>query len=188
LDRLKCQPQNIYNIDETGVTTTQKPRKVIAVKGTKQVGAITSQERGTLVTVCLAVNAIGNAIPPFFVFPRKNFHPHFIRDVPPSCDGSGNKSGWMQNNDFLWFMKHLVKFAKPTEENLVVVIMDNHSSHMNDPVFQYCKENFISVLSFPPHTSHKLHPLDRTVFGPLKIKLLFLIFYKMSIFKYMSLL
>lgn len=170
LDRLKCQPQNIYNIDETGVTTTQKPSRVIAVKGTKQVGAITSQERGTLVTVCLAVNAIGNAVPPFFVFPRKNFQPHFVRDGPPGCDGSGNKSGWMQDEDFLLFMKHFAKFAKPSKENPVVTILDNHSSHINIPVIQYCKKNFISILSFPPHTSHKLQPLDRTVFGPLKIK------------------
>lgn len=170
LDRLQYQPQNIYNIDETGVTTTQKPGRVIAEKGTKQVGSITSQERGTLVTVCLAVNAIGNAVPPFFVFPRKNFQPHFIRDGPPGCDGSGNKSGWMQDEDFLLFMKHFAKFAKPTQENPVVVIMDNHSSHISVPVIQFCKVNFISVLSFPPHTSHKLQPLDRAVFGPFKTR------------------
>lgn len=51
------------------MTTTQKPSRVIAVNGTKQVESTTSQERGTLVTVCLAVNAIGNAVPAFFVFP-----------------------------------------------------------------------------------------------------------------------
>lgn len=163
--------KNLYNIDETGVTTTQKPSRVITVKGTKQVGSITSQERGTLVTVCLAVNAIGNAVPAFFVFPRKNFQPHFVRDGPPGCDGSGNKSGWMQDEDFLLFMKNFTKFAKPSQENPVVVILDNHSSHINVPVIQFCKENFISILSFPPHTSHKLQPLDRSVFGPFKTKL-----------------
>jgi transposase len=61
MDRYRFEPQNIYNVDETGLTTVQKPSKIIAEKGTKQVGSITSQERGTLVTMCLAVNAIGNA-------------------------------------------------------------------------------------------------------------------------------
>lgn len=98
-----------------------------------------------------------------------------MSDGPPGCDGSGNKSGWMQDEDFLLFMKHFTKFAKPTEQNPVVVIMDNHSSHINIPVIQYCKENFISVSSYPPHTSHKLQPLDRTVFGPFKINLILLL-------------
>ncbi|KAG5859611.1 hypothetical protein JTB14_033738 [Gonioctena quinquepunctata] len=35
----------------------------------------------------------------------------------------------------------------------------------NSPVF---KENGITLMSFPPHGSHKLQPLDRSVFGPFK--------------------
>lgn len=170
LDRWQFKPGNIYNIDETGVTTSQRPHKVIAEKGTKQVGSITSQERGTLVTICLAVNAIGNAVPPFFVFPRKNFKQHFIRNGPTGCSGSANKSGWMQENDFLLFMQHFTKFVKPSEENRVLVIIDNHSSHISLPVINFCRENFIAILSFPPHTSHKLQPLDRSAFGPFKTK------------------
>jgi hypothetical protein len=30
------------------------------------------------------------------------------------------------------------------------------------------KENGIVMLTLPPHTLHKLQPLDRTVFGPYK--------------------
>jgi len=56
-------------MDETGVTTVQK---VLARRGHKQVGAVMSGERETLVTVACAVNALGNAIPPHFVFPRGN--------------------------------------------------------------------------------------------------------------------
>jgi hypothetical protein len=51
-------------MDETGVTTVQKPSKVVAQKGLKQIGAVTSQERGTLVTVVVAINALGNSAPP----------------------------------------------------------------------------------------------------------------------------
>lgn len=69
LDRYKFEAKDIYNIDETGVTTVQKPNRVVARKGIRQVGALTSGERGTLVTVTIAINAIGNAIPPFFIFP-----------------------------------------------------------------------------------------------------------------------
>ena len=36
------------------------------------------------------------------------------------------------------------------------------------PAYNFCRTNGITMLSFPPHTSHKLQPLDLTVFGPLK--------------------
>ena len=47
--------------------------KVIAGKKDKQVRKITSAERGIQVTMLAAVNAIGNAISPFIVFPRVHF-------------------------------------------------------------------------------------------------------------------
>ncbi len=59
-----------WNCDESGFTTVQRPTRIIASKGRKQIGAVTSAERGTLVTVALAVSSIGTSIPPFFVFPR----------------------------------------------------------------------------------------------------------------------
>ena len=31
-----------------------------------------------------------------------------------------------------------------------------------------CKNNGVVILSFPPHCSHELQPLDRSVYGPLK--------------------
>jgi RecA-family ATPase len=58
IDRYGFQPGEFWNIDETGVTTVQKPSNVVAQKGLKQIGAVTSQERGTLVTVVVAINAL----------------------------------------------------------------------------------------------------------------------------------
>lgn len=49
--RYKFGPQDMWNMDKTGVTTVHKPDKVVACKGFKQVGRIASAERGTLVTV-----------------------------------------------------------------------------------------------------------------------------------------
>lgn len=46
--------------------------------------------------------------------------------------------------------------------------MDNHESHITIAAVAYCKENGVVLLTFPPHCSHKLQPLDRGVYGPLK--------------------
>lgn len=38
----KFQPQSIFNIDETGVTTVHVPGRLIAEKGSKEVSKVTS--------------------------------------------------------------------------------------------------------------------------------------------------
>lgn len=102
-------PNDIFNVDETGCTTVQKPGKVLAEKGVKQVGAITSAERGQLVTICCAVSASGNAIPPMFIFPRVHFKEYFLRDGPPGSVGTAYPSGWMTSENFMVFLRHFVK-------------------------------------------------------------------------------
>lgn len=49
----------------------QNPEKIVARMGVKQVDAVTSAERGTYITLACAVNALGNSIPPMFIFPWK---------------------------------------------------------------------------------------------------------------------
>ena len=81
-----------YNIDESGLTTCHKPSKIIAEKGVKQIKKVTSVKRGELVTICVGVNALGNSIPPFFVFPRVHFKNHMFNDVPVGSEGSAHPS------------------------------------------------------------------------------------------------
>ncbi|KAK9712112.1 hypothetical protein QE152_g25046 [Popillia japonica] len=64
-------PERIYNLDETGTTTVQNPKKTIATKGIKQVNHCTSGERGELVTTCAIVSAIGTY--------RVSHFGHFVR-------------------------------------------------------------------------------------------------------------
>jgi DDE superfamily endonuclease len=168
MDRYKFEPMNIWNMDETGVTTVSKPAKIVAERGTKQVGAITSAERGSLVTLAVAVNVLGSSTPPMFIFPRVKFYDHFIRDGPVGAIGTANKSGWMTEVEFCVFMRHFVKYAKPSTETPVLLLLDNHSSHLSIEAINYAKEHSIVMLSFPPHCSHRLQPLDRSVYGPFK--------------------
>ncbi|KAJ8359376.1 hypothetical protein SKAU_G00159010 [Synaphobranchus kaupii] len=168
LQRHSFLPKNIWNVHETGVTTVQVPDKIIARKGLKQVGAMTSAERGSLVTVVAAVNAKGNMIPPMFIFPRKNVRPHFIQAAPCGSIGAANGSGWMQEKEFVVFLQHFVSQTRATPTNKVLLLLDNHSSHCSIPAIQHYKEHGIILLTFPPHCSHKLQPLDLSVFGPLK--------------------
>lgn len=162
------EPKDIWNMDETGITTVQVPGKIVSKRGVKQLGAMTSAERGTLTTMALAVNAQGNSIPPLFIFPRKKFKPFMINGGPPGCIGTANGSGWMQEEDFLVFLQHFVRHTHPTPQSQVILLLDNHGSHLSLQGIDFCRQHGVVLLSFPPHCSHKLQPLDRSVYGPLK--------------------
>lgn len=49
------------------------------------------------------------------------------------------------------------------------MILDNHLLHLSNEGVNFCHSNAIVLLSLPPHCSHKMQPLDRTVYGPLKV-------------------
>ncbi|XP_023240420.1 uncharacterized protein LOC111638880 [Centruroides sculpturatus] len=168
LDKYKFPPSRIYNLDETGVTTVLKPKKIIAKKGTKQVGAIVSAERGSLVTVELAANALGHTVPPMFIFPRLKYKDLFIKGGPPESIGAGNSSGWMTATEFLIYMDHFIKHTRPSPSDPVLLLLDNHQSHVDINVVEKAKSNSIVMLSFPPHCTHRLQPLDVGVNAPFK--------------------
>lgn len=168
LEKYKFENKDIWNVDETGVQTVQRPNKIVAEKGVRQVGKATSAERGQTVTMVLAVSAIGNSVPPMFVFPRVFFKDHFVNNGPPGCIGTAYPSGWITSESFLKFIKHFHGHVRSTKENPCLLVLDNHESHLSIEVLNFCKENGIVMVSFPPHTSHRLQPLDRSVYGPFK--------------------
>ncbi len=50
----------------------------------------------------------------------------------------------------------------------MLLLLDNHWSHLSVAGIDFCLSNGIVLLSFPPHCSHHLQPLDWSFFGPLK--------------------
>ncbi|XP_033213376.1 uncharacterized protein LOC117170605 [Belonocnema kinseyi] len=156
LSRDELTASCIWNLDGTGVSTVSKPSEIIAEKGKRTFGSITSGERGTNVTLIAAVSASGRSIPPMFIFPRKKFQEHFIRDGTPECIGAGNKSGWVTDEEFFIFMQHFIKHVKPTKDEPVFILLDNHSSHISVKTLDLAKDNGICMLTFPPYFSHKL--------------------------------
>ena len=168
MDANQFQPEDIYNCDETGCTTVQSPKQVVTEQGRKQVGSITSSERGELVTVVYAVSASGNVIPPLFIFPRVNYKDHFIRGAPPGSVGFATRSGWINEDIFLEYLQHIIRNTRCSPDHKILVIMDNHDSHISLKAIDMAKANGIVLLTIPPHTSHRLQPLDRSVYGPFK--------------------
>jgi len=158
----------MWNMDESGLTVVHKPARIIAQKGQKQVGKITSGERGSTVTIMCSMNAQGRHLPPFMIFPRKNMNDHLLVGSPSGTVGVATDSGWTDNTVFLKWLQHFVEHVKPTITKKVVLFIDGHTSHKTFAAVEFARANGIEMVSFPPHTTHKLQPLDKCYFGPLK--------------------
>ena len=163
----KFGPDMIFNLDDTGIATVQNIPKVIAARGLKQVGQITAAERGTLVTVCCCVTAVGKSLPPVMIFSRVHYKDHMIKGAPPGTLGLATQSAWMNAELFPRVLDHSIKQMGCSIQNPAVLFMDNHDCHLGNDIIEMARANGLSTITFPPHTSHKLQPLDVTVYGPL---------------------
>ncbi|KAF2883719.1 hypothetical protein ILUMI_22447 [Ignelater luminosus] len=158
----------IFNLDESGVTTAHKPRKILAEKGSKQVNQCTSAGRGALVTICSIVSAAGTYLPPALVFPRKYFKAHMLVGAPAGSLGLANPSGWMTSDLFIQVLDHFIKFTNSCSENPTLLIYDNHESHISLATVEKPRKFGVNILTLPPHCSHRIQPLDVSVFRPFK--------------------
>jgi hypothetical protein len=87
--------------------------------------------------------------------------------IPAGSIGEANESGWMDNQTFSNFIKHFTTYAKPSIGEKIILLLDNHKSHLSLYTIDFCRENGSSLV-FSPHTSHKLQPLDGGVIGSFK--------------------
>jgi len=87
---------------------------------------------------------------------------HWRLPAPLGSGSSGhsNASGWTCEN-FPQFLQRYVTHVR-------LLLFDNHHSHVNLDVFNYAKDNYITLVSFAPHCSHELQPLDKSVYGLFK--------------------
>jgi hypothetical protein len=75
----------------------------------------------------------------------------------------------MTDENFFKSLKHFHGFVKSTITNPIILTLDNHVSHLHyEAKTKFAKENGIILLTFPPHCSHALQPLDVCVYSPFK--------------------
>lgn len=71
-EELFNKPENIWNMDKTGLQLNNVASKVLATKGSKPVWSITSSEKGEIITVIACCNAEGNILPSVCIMKGKN--------------------------------------------------------------------------------------------------------------------
>ncbi|XP_039296637.1 tigger transposable element-derived protein 1-like [Nilaparvata lugens] len=160
------KPSQIWNVDETGLTYVVKPNKIVCQIGKKYVYKRTYGERGQTQTVIGCASADGSFLPPFVIFKgvrwdealKNGSLPHSITRLSPK--------GWITSALFLEWFKFSIESIGP--QRPVLLLMDSHSSHIGPEIISLAKENSVFLMTFPPHTSHLLQPLDVGVYKSLK--------------------
>ena len=64
-------------------------------------------------------------------------------------------TGWMTGECFLEYLESFVVHVKFSRSNKVLLLVDNHCSHIIAGI-NYCRENGIIMIGFPPQTTHRL--------------------------------
>lgn len=170
VDENKIDATRIFNIDETGVSTVQnKCQKVIAEKGKRAVGSISSGERGVNTTVVCCSSAAGMYVPPLIIFKRMRMCNELKVGAPPGSLVDVSESGWINSELFVKWLRHFIDSVKPNKEKQVLLLLDGHSTHSkNLEAMEIARDAGIIMLQLPGHTTHRLQPLDRSFFKPFK--------------------
>ena len=121
------------------------------------------------VTAHLCVSAAGRFIPTMLIFPGSLPHREYKDGVPGNWHFATSDNGYMDKELFaVWFERIFIPNcgrARP-----VVLIMDNHGSHISIPVIELAIKESITLIGLPAHTTHIMQPLDVGIIGPLKDK------------------
>jgi hypothetical protein len=95
-----------------------------------------------------------------------------VQDIDPETHSiyfSISPSGWTNNDLGVAWLKQVFSPAtkRKARRRYRLLILDGHGSHVTKAFIDYCDDNRILVLVYPPHATHTLQPLDVSCFKPL---------------------
>lgn len=99
---------------------------------------------------------------------RKKKSDYLKSNGPPGAIYRSLDNGWITDDLFIESLKHFKHCSKPSKEDPVLLLLDNHSSHCSLNGYNFCKERGIIMLTIPPHRSHRIQPIYVTFYGPIK--------------------
>lgn len=156
------KPEDIFNIDETGLNYKQIPKKSYVQKGDTCKGGTNSKIR---LTVCLFVNFAGHRENPIVIGSAKRPRSFGRIDIEKTHDiiWRHNKSSWMTAIIFEEVLRSFNRRMKLQNKN-VLLFLDNASCH---PKIELSN---VKLVFLPPKTTSSLQPLDQGIIQCFKLE------------------
>lgn len=163
-------PENVYNMDETGVLlSVLNSLKVLVSKDDLRKHRGTTVKR-TLVTAIECISADGRFLHPLIIWPAATHRSSWTTHATPGWHFACSKTGYTNTEISLHWVEHVLD---PQTRDRAggrprLLICDGFGTHKSLEVMKFCFANRIILCRLPSHTSHKLQPCDVGVFSPLK--------------------
>ena len=175
----------IANFDEKGVMLGQAATARIIVSGKnsrERSKNRTVRQPGSRESVSIieTITADGSYLPPFLIWKGQQHQETWyqITEQDERLRGytyATSAKGWTDDSLGLHYIehydihtRHLVEDEKGNIRSYRMLIMDNHLSHVTWQFIEYALSHKIVLVALPPHSTHKLQPLDVSCFGPLQ--------------------
>ena len=123
------------------------------------------------ISLLACISAIGEALPPALIYAGKHLQDTWVDDLNSStlAHFAVSENGWSSHALGLNWLKTV--FDRYTKEKAGrgrrLLIIDGHSSHVNLKFLNIYDQLRILILILPPHSTHRLQPLDVSLFRPL---------------------
>jgi hypothetical protein len=183
VDKYEVLPCNQYNIDEKGfmigvVTKTKRIFTKYLHDDRRLLGVLQDGNR-EWITVVGAICADGTAVPPMLIYKAVSglLQDSWVQDFSGLIHNAfftSSPTGWTNDNIALeWIQAIFDRYTKEKARNgrdWRLLFVDGHGSHVTIRFLDYCYNNRIIVAVFPPHSTHRLQPLDVSLFAPLALR------------------
>jgi hypothetical protein len=163
-------PENVYNMDETGIMLSMLASvKVLVGKDDRRDYRGAGTKR-TMVTAIECVSASGEYLDPMIIWPACTHRSNWTTYPTPGWFYALSETGY--NDSFIsleWIKQVFDPQTKARADgNPRILICDGFGTHETLEILEFCFENNIVLCRLPSHTSHKTQPCDVSVFAPLK--------------------
>jgi hypothetical protein len=177
IEKYRITAENIYNFDEKGFLMGYgRSLKRIMTKAALASGRITKAKQDgsrEFISILACISAIGKWIPPLLIYKGESgdLMSTWVDEVTTDSKAhfTVSSNGWSNNAiGLIWLQKVFERYTKPVRETQKrLLIVDGHSSHVNMAFVDWADQHGIILLILPPHTTHRLQPLDVGLFQPL---------------------
>jgi hypothetical protein len=175
VEKYNVTADNIYNWDEKGfiIGMASATRRIMTREALER-GRITGASQDgcrEFVSILACISATGDALPPSLIYAGEGLLDSWLEeyDTKDKAYFGVSENGWSCNAFGLHWLEKV--FDKNTGakagRSRRLLIVDGHSSHVNMKFIDLADSLRILILILPPHSTHRLQPLDVGLFAPL---------------------
>jgi hypothetical protein len=177
VEKYHIKPHNTYNFDEKGflIGLCHSMKRIVALQHLLSKKILGASQDGSreFISLLACICADGTALPPALIYQgtSSDLQDTWLEDFDHSSDRAyftTSEKGWTNEElgmKWLQIFNHHTKEKAGNSRRLLLV--DGHSSHVNLRFIDYCDKNRIILGVLPPHSTHRLQPLDVGIFSPL---------------------